>query len=41
MFFSTTAGSDRLIHAHSILKHYKLKGATLRDNDRRAIKAAE
>lgn len=41
MFFSTTAGADRLIHAHTVLERYKLKGATLTDNDRRAIKAAE
>lgn len=41
MFFSTSAGSDRLSHAHGILERYRLKGATLTDNDRRAIKAAE
>lgn len=41
MFFSTSAGSDRLSHAHDVLERYRLKGATLTDNDRRAIKAAE
>lgn len=41
MFFSTTAGSDRLIHAYTVLERYKLKGGTLTNNDRRAIKAAE
>lgn len=41
MFFSTTAGSDRLAHAHSVLESYKLKGATLTNSDRRVIKGAE
>lgn len=41
MFFSTTAGSERLTHAQSVLESYKSKGGPLTDNDQRAIKAAK